>query len=407
MRPLGGILAGAFVLALTFAGIYYCWKKLPIFTLPRPQGPYAIGTATFYLVDQTRNDWGATPGSGRHVIAQAWYPADEGRGTAARYGSFDSFPWRTKYLAYIRTHAHVDARPVTGTRWPVVFYSPGAGGFRNQNTALVEHLVSHGYVVVTIDHPGTSARVAFPGGPTIHNLPNLWLNLSSKLALAASSIRTERILQSNVADIQFVFDQFALPRPAPGLERLASVMDLSRVAATGFSFGGAAAAELCRIDKRFHAGVDLDGLTFNGVNQYGVHAPVLFLYEGDPIDRIDPGPFADTPEGVRRQTDAACARGIAYAVQHCRSCAIRLLNADHASFSDSALLQKVLGSQTDRISLNNAAGIVNSLVLSYLNEHLKQQHGELQSSITQNSPYIETACGNAASLTTLAEQTSY
>jgi hypothetical protein len=65
----------------------------------------------------------------------------------------------------IRTHAVRDA-PVAKEQeaYPVLVFSHGRCEVREHNTFRVEELASHGYVVVTIDHPSAASGVRFPDG---------------------------------------------------------------------------------------------------------------------------------------------------------------------------------------------------------------------------------------------------
>lgn len=66
------------------------------------------------------------------------------------------------------TSGHVDAPAArSGGPFPVVLYSPGAGEPRTWGTALVQDLVSRGYVVVTIDSTYEASEVEFPGGRVV------------------------------------------------------------------------------------------------------------------------------------------------------------------------------------------------------------------------------------------------
>src|SRR4051794_9589007 len=44
-------------------------------TLPRPTGPYPLGTVSLHLVDRSRPDPVAGPGHYRELMASIWYPA--------------------------------------------------------------------------------------------------------------------------------------------------------------------------------------------------------------------------------------------------------------------------------------------------------------------------------------------
>ena len=50
---------------------------LPAFRLPNPSGEYAIGTVTFELTDDTRNEtFTEDPNDHRRILIKAWYPAE-------------------------------------------------------------------------------------------------------------------------------------------------------------------------------------------------------------------------------------------------------------------------------------------------------------------------------------------
>ncbi|MFC0627617.1 alpha/beta hydrolase family protein [Kribbella deserti] len=234
--------------------------------LPKPTGKSAIGSTELHLIDRSRpNPW--TNAGKRELMTTVWYPAVPGaNGPRAPYAPAKVAPLLaadlTQFLqlpadrldyATVRTHARTGV-PALG-RHPVVLYSPGFGTSRLLGTNQVEELVSRGYVVVTMDHPG-EAPVEFPGG-RVHpvQLPPDPAGMIKK----AMGIRG--------ADTRFVLDELerlaagrnpdvngrALPR---GLGR---ALDLRRIGMFGYSAGGFAAAETMLVDRRLDAGVNLDG----------------------------------------------------------------------------------------------------------------------------------------------------
>ena len=56
---------------------------------------------------------------------------------------------------------------------PVVIYSHGYTSFPGQNTALLEELASHGYIVYSVQHTYDSSPVAFPNGDVVGMDPAL------------------------------------------------------------------------------------------------------------------------------------------------------------------------------------------------------------------------------------------
>lgn len=246
--------------------------------LPRPGSRHRLGTVAAHLVDDARRDpW--FPSGQRELMVQLWYPA---RPEAER---LPRAPWmdpgaakvlqRTSYLleGYVTlpdTHAALGAAAdPRGGPYPVIVYSPGAGQYRAASTALVEDLVSHGYVVVTIDHTYDSGEVEFPGGRVeTYALGN---DLTDEIAAKAVGVRVD--------DTRFVLAQ--LPRVA---HRVGVRLDLARVAMFGHSLGGAATTAVLATALPLRAGVNMDGTIFGPVLRSGVRKPLLLLGSEGPDD---------------------------------------------------------------------------------------------------------------------------
>lgn len=84
-----------------------------------------------------------TDDRGKELTVEIWYPARVGESPPDAY---EPLP--------ITLDAHRDA-PADRT-WgarPLVAFSHGYGGIRYQSAFLTEHLASHGFVVVAVDHP--------------------------------------------------------------------------------------------------------------------------------------------------------------------------------------------------------------------------------------------------------------
>jgi dienelactone hydrolase len=181
------------------------------------------------------------------------------------------------------THSYVDAPALPG-RHPVLLYSPGGADPRTIGTSLAEDLASHGYVVITIDHPGETSEVDFPGRPprTIELPPDGPTN--------PAILRT--MLTTRFADITFVLDQLhdlasTSPRqlstsPEAALPcGLGRALDLGRIGIYGHSAGGATAAESLHHDHRLKAAANLEGYLdyLDGelfqIAQHGTRKPLL------------------------------------------------------------------------------------------------------------------------------------
>jgi hypothetical protein len=159
--------------------------------------------------------------------------------------------------ANFQTNAWLDA-PVKNKlgKRPVILYSPGFGVPRTAATTQVEELVSHGYIVVTMDHTHETDAVEFPDGRVeVQQLP------------AQSVQRTRDAMQVREQDIKFVLDQLTILKnggnPDAAKKKLPyglnTILDLSRIGMFGHSAGGINAADVMEDDKRIDAGMNLDG----------------------------------------------------------------------------------------------------------------------------------------------------
>ena len=78
------------------------------------------------------------------------------------------------YLKHAPTNAYEDAPLLAGAKeLPTLFYSHGYGSFLSQNSALMEDLASHGYVVYSVQHTYDSSATVFPDGSVAFTDPAL------------------------------------------------------------------------------------------------------------------------------------------------------------------------------------------------------------------------------------------
>lgn len=250
--------------------------ELPTAQLPRPTGPFDVGSATFHLVDRTRPDpWAPDTSPYRELMISVRYPAAPrghepgGRETrvpqmsaaaAAHFGgpegaaalNLGMAPGSADWGATL-SHARQDApvHPRAG-RLPVVLYSPGLGDPRTWNTALVDDLASHGYAVVTVDHTYEATEVEFPGG----RLATMRIfDGTPPTDPDAVSALLRKVVAVRVADTRFVLDRL----PLLNRTRFGDVLDLRRIGMFGHSAGGFTAAQAMHDDRRIRAGVNMDG----------------------------------------------------------------------------------------------------------------------------------------------------
>jgi pimeloyl-ACP methyl ester carboxylesterase len=125
---------------------------------------------------------------------------------------------------------------------------------------LIEDLVSHGYVVASIEHTYTAKAIWFPDGRvvTLHNdSPPAGLSQSERLKWMTKQVSVG--ISAGAADVRFVIDRLTQLNQDKQQFALAGAIDLKRLAAMGHSAGAEFAARACQQDSRIQACVDLDG----------------------------------------------------------------------------------------------------------------------------------------------------
>lgn len=159
-------------------------------------------------------------------------------------------------LDNIFTHATLHTPPAQQkSGFPVVIIEHGFGGNGLAGyIALCEELASHGYFVIGVNHTYAIQEVMFPDGRIVHNrkMPALdKLERSERLRMLAIE------QQIWIEDILFVLNKLKNMNryDAPFKDKL----DLENIGIIGHSFGGSVAAQLCRIEPRIKAGINMDG----------------------------------------------------------------------------------------------------------------------------------------------------
>jgi len=273
----------------------------PVFELPEPDGPYAVGTTQIEFTDENREEsYTEDPDDSRRLMLRVWYPAvDVSCASIARYweepairsravtGGGNPLPWFTfTHLGRVETFSRWEADIADGT-FPVVLYSSGLGiGWSSGNTPLAEQLASHGYVVVGIDHTFLGSAAIFPdqvvkfdeatriavNTPPPEAVQEIFSQVMQSedaeeqldaymkgMTLMPESIteKVETALRTQVEDQSSVLQRLGV-LVTQNFD-LAGHIDLSKVGLVGMSLGGSAAVITCERDPMCKAVINLDG----------------------------------------------------------------------------------------------------------------------------------------------------
>ncbi len=394
-RILAGLGVSLGALALTLATALP--ELLPVFHFPLPKGPYGIGTVTYHWVDASRPDmFASTPDGHRELMVQVWYPAQRnqeprrapyvapGTNFAAlnRLGRLP--PFFLDHLEYVATNAQPSASMAAApARFPVLVFSPGRGGYRQNSTFQVEELVSQGYVVVGIDHPGTVADVVFPDGRHVELDPR-----------AAASMLDEHVVDDTFMlevfdslgqDAVFTLNQLSSLDGGDPERRFIGRLDLQHVGIFGSSLGGIAAAEACRLDRRFQCCLMLDVAAPPDVVRSGLQQPAMWISATPETKRLE----GWTPSAIREQQTStrevfSNLPGDGYMVL--------IPGMFHAEIGDApSIFARPLGTWlgiTGPADWRRTHGSINAYSLAFFDKYLKSEREPLLQGPSQDFPAV-------------------
>lgn len=174
-------------------------------------GTYSVGVSTLQVTNPQQlstQDYRSL--EDRSLTLEVWYPAlVKETDIQATYENVT----RTNKAFSVQGRSVRDANSNPEKTYPLVVLSHGYTGYRTIMFYLGEHLASHGYVVVGIDHTdSTTADVDFKNAPSA-GFPSTLIN--------------------RARDQQFVLDYFTSAK-----SDLAKVVDTDLASVIGFSMGG-------------------------------------------------------------------------------------------------------------------------------------------------------------------------
>ena len=269
-QPGGWSLAGRLVSLLGLAISISLPVLLPVPSPVPPSGPFTIGTRTMLLTDPNRKEVYSGKDEPRRFLIEIWYPAmPPAPGTQpapwmpdakivapaiADYINLPHFFLDHLVLAKSSAYTGIPADRSAGP-YPVLIFSHGWNGFRQQSTFLMQELASHGYIVVALEHPYGARLTVFPDGTQAPNNPSALPKGKPDAEYEAAG----RILVNQWAgDISYTVDSLAALNQNDPAGQLTGLLNLDKLGAFGHSTGGGAAIQFCGTDTRCKAGLTLD-----------------------------------------------------------------------------------------------------------------------------------------------------
>lgn len=387
-------------------------------TYRAPDGEFPVGVRDGEVTDTAYPTMREEDASGRRLMVRVWYPAAVSDVEPRPYLIEDEIeilrwflevggapPEWAGQLAAVRTHSRPDA-PIAAGRFPTLLFSHGATGWVCQNTPLMEHLASHGYVVWSVAHPGEASGVRYADGSVVRyddafQDTIIGLDYGDKFTgdVGQRHVATPTLLDDLglgpwcrrwVDDHRAVTDAIEQDSVGGAAGALVASCDLGALGIVGMSFGGAAAASTPEVDDRFRAAVNLDGAQFlSDLLEVQVRVPLLHVSTdfaaamaavGRPVAMLDANEFFFEPleraglsDGVHR---------------------LRIADATHPELTDLALLP-----EEERGRLAVCAGVaesqrtldlLNAAVSDFLDQELRGQDRGFPTRLLAESPELST-----------------
>jgi predicted dienelactone hydrolase len=206
-------------------------------------------------------------------------------------------------------------------------------------------------VVVAIDHTDAAAVTVFSEGEArFYNLEGFGIPSDVEPDRA---IIDERMFPVWVADQRFVYDvleAWSVNDPMFG-DRL----DVTRIGSFGHSFGGATALEVCRVDARCRAAVNMDGGLYGAIMSQPAVRPLLLM------SSAESNQFAETVKKWTRMIENAGAE--AYWLE--------LPGSTHFSFTITQLLSPILAPKD--FDPRAGLGTVDRYLRAFFDVHLRDR----------------------------------
>ena len=383
-----------------------------ILVLPKPSGPFHVGRMHLNFVDDTREDhWNIVGGGKRDIPLLIWYPSNETTlNTPLNYLSpkdFENFQkvplfqWMPKKMCDVLTNSYEGAAFTDKFQnFPVLLFNHGLSGYMEQNTILIEHLASYGYIIVSIGHPH-GGIASYPDGRSIPFDIDLFKDSRTAISTEEANKKEKeyrdqinrpditvdemKVLTQNyllkhevlnqqievwVEDVLFILDKLedmnsgTIPSQIKGKLALEKGNGLF-----GHSYGGGTSILARTLDERFTCAIKIDGILRNGLHErYNNNKPCMYMYNSY-IKQVD---------------------RYFYTINQNDSYTVIVQDTTHYDFADSYILKKLLKKNTDiygKIDANEMITILNDYVLAFFNKYLKG----MESPLLETNPYTMVA----------------
>ena len=384
--------------------------------LPKPTGVFQIGRMHLNFIDENRVDPSPlAEGKKRDVPIMIWYPIDDS-GTSSplklmkrqdldSLKKFFRFQLIPDEICDILTNSYENGTITDKIRkLPVLIFNHGLTGFMEQSTILMEHMASHGYIIVSVGHPYDGVA-SYPDGRSIpidvkkykeyfegsnteeqDKKFNEYLTQIQREDISVKEMKKltekrllDRELMNNeinmpqievwIDDVLFIKDILERINEGKIESQFKEKMDLVKgIGVFGHSYGGATAMLSCGLDDQLKYAINIDGGMFSGVKKrFKFNQPSMFMY-------------CEETTGLNKYF---------YTINKDDTYNICMKNSKHIDFADVAYIMKnwmkELPETFGKIDGDLMVRITNNYVLSFFDKYIKDKDPLL----LKRNPYNE------------------
>ncbi len=241
---------------------------LPVYNVIKPTGTYDIGTTSYVLTDESREELYADVGK-RMIKTQFWYPAkstegyelapwiQDGKEVTSALASGYGFPsFMLNHMVKIKSNAYEDA-PISDDEnsYPIIVLSHGWTGLRSLHVDIAEELASYGYIVVGIEHTYGSIATVISDSDIRYLNPDALPNTDTE---SEFMVYANQLVTTYANDIMFTIDELEKMNQGEIDSKFLGKLDLSKIGLIGHSTGAGADTLVALNDDRIKAIIGMD-----------------------------------------------------------------------------------------------------------------------------------------------------
>jgi len=302
-------------------------------------GKFQVATVNYTYTDVNRIETYTSTGENRKLNVEFWYP-ENGEGT-----------------------------------YPLVVFSHGSFGVKSSNLSLYTDLVSHGYVVVSIDHTYQCFSTTDENGHTILMDRGYMQEISAADAHTNKTHANEyfqKWMSIRMGDIDFVITRILAETKNSNADRVYTMVDTSKIGVMGHSLGGSAALGIGRMRDDVSAVIALESPFMYDIESV-TDDEFVFTDEKYPVPVLNV--YSDSSWGYLAEWTQYAENYALLSNTDANTFNVHISGVTHLGLTDFALTSPILTRLIDRqkstATTEHTLTTINKITLEFFDKYLK------------------------------------